>query len=350
MDKNLSDKIKVISFLLILLVLYIHSGFHPNEIEGMDVNFYTQHTIGEMLGRCAVPLFYVISGYLFFYNAKSVEDILGKMKKRFKSLVIPYLISCLFFVLFFFILLYIPGVDRFMNSTLSEFFKEPIQIMVYKTFVNSGSGTPMAFHLWFLRDLILLVIGAPIWFYAYKYLRWYWVIFIAGLAFYFSKNPQIYALFWFALGGSLPLTTFKILDRSTTFRKVTLTILFLVLCLLQLCTLNWSGWQNLKIPIIFLGVLAIWYAYDILIPINFKLEAYSYLTYATSFTFFIYVFHEPSLNVVRKLIVLLIAKNSLGYLMSYILSPWVFFLIGTIVGLIVKKIMPKVYSYAAGGR
>ncbi|WP_405607793.1 acyltransferase [Polaribacter sp. Asnod1-A03] len=350
MDKKLSEKIKVISFVLILLVLYIHSGFHLDEIAGMGINFYVQRALGKMLGRCAVPLFYVISGYLFYFTAKNIQSVFDKMKKRFKSLVIPYLIGCLFFVSVFFILRYVPGVSQFMNSNLSEFFKESPKVMLYKTFINSGSGTPLAFHLWFLRDLILLVLTAPIWYFAFKYLRWYWVPLVAILAFYFSKTPQVYALFWFALGGALPLTTFKVLDRSSSVRKIIVILLFLILCIVQLCTITWVGWLSLKIPIIFIGVMAIWYAYDVLVPDDFNLESHRYLVYATSFTFFIYLFHEPSLNVVRKIIVFLIGKNSLGYLISYLLSPWLFFFTGTIVGLIFKKILPRAYGYAAGGR
>ena len=64
----LSDKIKVLSFAAIILVLYIHSGFHdyPHEILGMEFNHALQSVISGKLGRCAVPLFFMISGSLFF--------------------------------------------------------------------------------------------------------------------------------------------------------------------------------------------------------------------------------------------------------------------------------------------
>lgn len=65
-----SNKIKILSFLSIILVLYIHSGFHdyPHEIMGMIFNHYLQNFISHTIGRCAVPLFFAISGYLFFLN------------------------------------------------------------------------------------------------------------------------------------------------------------------------------------------------------------------------------------------------------------------------------------------
>lgn len=70
MTPFLSQKIKLLSLISIILVLYIHSGFHdyPNEIQGMPFNFKLQDFISGKIGRCAVPLFYAISGYLFFLN------------------------------------------------------------------------------------------------------------------------------------------------------------------------------------------------------------------------------------------------------------------------------------------
>lgn len=66
MTQYLSDKLRVVSLVSIILVLYIHSGFHADEIEGMMWNDNVQTLVSGMMGRCAVPLFYVISGYLFF--------------------------------------------------------------------------------------------------------------------------------------------------------------------------------------------------------------------------------------------------------------------------------------------
>ena len=84
MTQYQSDKIKIISFLSIILVLYIHSSFHdyPHEIQGMLFNHYLQVTISQCLGQCAVPMFFAISGYLFFLGVKGVDDVWKKMNKR----------------------------------------------------------------------------------------------------------------------------------------------------------------------------------------------------------------------------------------------------------------------------
>ncbi|MDC1683620.1 acyltransferase family protein, partial [Phocaeicola vulgatus] len=118
MTQYLSDKFKVLSLISIILVLYIHSGFHdyPNEIQGMVFNANLQSFISGMIGRCAVPLFYAISGYLFFtglYDGGNAnyQKLWFKIKKRGKTLLVPYIIACLFPVVFNLVLEFIPGIE-----------------------------------------------------------------------------------------------------------------------------------------------------------------------------------------------------------------------------------------------
>lgn len=134
MTKFLSDKFKVLSFISIILVLYIHSGFHdyPNEIQGMVFNTNLQNFISGMIGRCAVPLFYAISGYLFFtglYDGGNANypKLWFKIKKRGKTLLVPYIIACLFPVVFNLVLEFIPGIEQFVNNKgISKNFHQPI--------------------------------------------------------------------------------------------------------------------------------------------------------------------------------------------------------------------------------
>lgn len=349
MDKYLSNKLKIISFFLIVLVLYIHSGFPYNEINKMALNLHTQRGISSILGRCAVPLFYIISGYLFFYTAHNLSDVFLKIKKRFWSLVIPYIIGCIYFIVFFLVLSFIPNSSQFINGKPLFSTDENIGGMLYKIFYDSGSGTPIAFHLWFLRDLIILAFTSPIWFYLYKKFKWIWVPIVGFLAFYYSIN-QLYALLWFSIGGAIPYTKFSLLEKSKSLYKIGIIALFIFLSFLELISFNFIVWSYLKIPLIIIGVLSIWYLYDFIIPSKFELKDFKYLAVAVKFTFFIYLFHEPSLNIVRKLILFIFGRNGLSYLISYLFSPLIFVILGSIVGLLFKKGSPNIYKFIIGGR
>lgn len=91
MNLYLSNKIKVVSFLLIVLVLYIHSGFNVEEIGGMKLNNYFQLVLSGWLGDLAVPLFFVVSGYLFFKGTEqhSAQVVKSKIRKRMLNLLHP---------------------------------------------------------------------------------------------------------------------------------------------------------------------------------------------------------------------------------------------------------------------
>lgn len=204
MTQYLSDKLRVLSFVSILLVLYIHSSFHENEINGMEINIMTQDFISGMVGRCAVPLFYIISGWLFFRKCPDgVLSVWRKMKKRVRTLLVPYLIGCLLCVCVSVAIAVLPGVSKYMNGNILPLFNESMGNIVCSVFYAGDTGMPVAYQLWFLRDLLLVIATAPLWYYALRYLRWAFVAVVFALTFFNIPNLPVFALFWFVLGGQL---------------------------------------------------------------------------------------------------------------------------------------------------
>lgn len=204
MTQYLSDKLRILSLISIIFVLYIHSGFHADEIEGMVVNDRVQEFVSGMMGRCAVPLFYVISGYLFFLRVpEGMKSIYGKMRKRVRTLVVPYIIGCLFFVGFGVLMAVLPGVSKYMNSSLMPLFSKPIGEILRSIFYDADNGAPCAFQLWFLRDLILIVATSPLWYLCLKHLKWGFVAVVFVLTYFDVPHVPFYSLFWFVLGGQL---------------------------------------------------------------------------------------------------------------------------------------------------
>lgn len=204
MTQYLSDKLRILSLISIIFVLYIHSGFHADEIEGMLMNARVQEFVSGMMGRCAVPLFYVISGYLFFLKVpEEMTSIYGKIKKRVRTLVVPYIIGCLFFVGFGVLMTVLPGVSKYMNSSVLPLFSKPIGEILRSIFYDAGNGSPCAFQLWFLRDLILIVAISPLWYLCLKYLKWGFVAVVFVLTYFDVPHVPFYSLFWFVLGGQL---------------------------------------------------------------------------------------------------------------------------------------------------
>ena len=94
MDRYLSNKLKNMSLIMTFFVVILHSN-NLEDSTVFNVNTLIQNFIGQGIVRIAVPMFFVISGYLFFYKFKpSTEAFIIKYKKRFKSLFIPYFLWC----------------------------------------------------------------------------------------------------------------------------------------------------------------------------------------------------------------------------------------------------------------
>lgn len=101
---------------------------------------------------------------------------------------------------------------------------------------------------------------------------------------------------------------------------------------------------------IFLGIVSIWLLYDVFAGIDFKLSNNHILSTACNYSFFIYLFHVPTLNVPRKIIVAILGKTSFGYLTSYLLSPFIFAAVAIIIGILLRRYANKLFCIMTGGR
>lgn len=198
MSQYLSDKLKVLSLFSMMLVLCIHSGFRELE------NNVVQEFLSGMIGRCAVPLFYVISGWLFFRSLHDgVRGVWAKMKKRVRTLLVPYIIGCVFCVGFSVIVAVTPGTSRFINDSIMPLFDKSFWDILCSVFYAKDGGLPIAYQLWFLRDLILIVAMAPLWYCGLRYLGWGFVVIVFSLTYLHLPHVPVSSLFWFSLGGQL---------------------------------------------------------------------------------------------------------------------------------------------------
>lgn len=346
MTQYLSEKIKVLSFIAIILVLYIHSGFHdyPHEILGMEFNHYLQDLISGQIGRCAVPLFFMISGYLFFYNINTLNDVISKIKKRVKSLLVPYIIAAIFFPLFLLLIEQIPFAAKMSNGGgfIFEFQKPIINVFKNLFIAKDGDSSPLAFHLWYLRDLIMIVACSPILFYLKKYLKGEILCLILFILSYIDTGIiQFSSFFWFMFGATF-------LKRIDKFNSLSWIVLYAIVLVIEMLFPN--NFTHLKIPFTLVGIMGIWSMYDLIVKKSFSLKEHHYIETACSFTFFIYLFHEPTLNVVRKLLMLLLGRTSLGFAINYMVSPWIFAILFIVIGYLFKKYVTRLYSICVGGR
>lgn len=153
----------------------------------------------NIITRVAVPLFFVFSGYLFFYKNRSFTSgtYFMKLKKRVRSLLVPYLFWITLLALYYVIL------DRFV-------LEEPLYLTsvdgLYSIFYNfNKTGYPISIQFWYIRDLMVTILLSPIIYWLIKKCHIYFVIVLSVL--WITNNwplitgLNITALFFFSLGA-----------------------------------------------------------------------------------------------------------------------------------------------------
>lgn len=353
MNEYLSKKLSFLSAVLILMVLFIHSYY--TEGAQFQTLLFIENTIGSGICSIAVPLFYVISGYLFFLKMPDGMKSIGeKLKKRCHTLLIPYLIANILTFVFYAILNIIAwkvsAIDNVVNFKVLE---SAIENGVWDTLILIFINPPIAFQLWFVRDLMVVMLFSPIIYLILKFLTTFKLgsylfiaIFVCCVIFPF-KLPFIIAFLWFSMGGLIAIGKFDI--TKTKYNIYLLSALLLAYLSIPICISdNLIPYQwNLIIPLI--GIPAIWMLYDATYkhaPSIFNNKA---TLLFTKYTFFVYLCHEPLLNIFKKL-PLLIDRSETTLILCYLLAPIIFYATACCGGYCIKRIFPNLYSIYTGGR
>lgn len=185
-------RIEAIDFLKVLLTVGI--VFRHAELVGMEgrSEAFDLFSRGMMLiTEVCVPLFFVISGFLFFRNAPNkvgVDFFVGKWKKRVFSLLIPYLIAnCVAFACYW-------AANRFAPDMMSGFFGDDWRNPIFVFWTG-----PINMSLWFIRDLIIACIVAPLVWLLVRYTR-IWGVLALGVIWFAVAGSPWYNL-WFTIGA-----------------------------------------------------------------------------------------------------------------------------------------------------
>ncbi len=356
-SSDISQKLKIISLLSMIMVIFLHSFnikdqdnyfFESNTVISFTTIFI-QNIFSQGLTRMAVPIFFLMSGFLLFQNF-NLLTYKNKISKRIYTLLIPYFFWTTLTILIFFILQSIPGVSHFFNNT---FIKDlPIKELFIKLWVN-----PQNYPLWFLRDLILLTILSPLIFYFIKNLPrvylfiiftiWFFELITSSIDISFYK-PE--AVLFFSIGAYGALISDKLLSIKVS-NKFFMYLIFLYFILLLPKALFFTIYPNEsqifiitiihKISIL-LGIATLWFLLD-----KYK---FTLLSPLTGFTFLFYVFHEPALTILKKGSFAIFGKTPLNCLLSYFIIPIIILILLSFLGIILKKYFPKIGSIITGNR
>ena len=154
-EKQFRNKIYWITFLLSILVVWVHS-FNAELFLGNTASAAwtdaAERILGETAGQIAVPGFFIISSYLF-YRGFGWRSLVPKWKSRVRSVLIPYLLWNSLYYAGYVLGTRLPGVAHMVG-------KQPVPLDVAHLLpaVISYAYNPV---FWYLFQLILLIVLAP---------------------------------------------------------------------------------------------------------------------------------------------------------------------------------------------
>lgn len=197
--------ITALRFPLAVLVVFIHAYNAPWQAVADPTFGRVAHFCSRVLPTFAVPLFFAVSGYLFFLGMErfGMGDYLGKLRRRALTLLVPYVVwNVLAFGLY-------AARDWAAGAPL-QFPPDPGLLWGCRILSAGGLNdfgqllaavtAPVQEPLWFVRDLMVVVVLAPLFWFVLRYLRAVGLVLLA-VVFYARLWPNpcgvSFTAFWF---------------------------------------------------------------------------------------------------------------------------------------------------------
>ena len=362
-DKNynrLSDVLNIIKIPLFVLIVFIHNTnsttIVPGIVLGPGTNvplyYYISQYISEVWSRIAVPGFFLISGYLFFFNTVfGKETYLNKLKRRVKSLLLPYLFWNLLFMVYYYLLpLLIPS-----------FFQEEGHEITMKNIICSLWVTKNGHAInqfWYIRDLLVCSLISPVFYFLFTWNKA--LKFISFSAFFllwlFGLNlPMVgsygfssVALFFFGLGALLGIESIIFTDYINNSIYVIIAFLLSVIDLMTPYSFIHALYHNL---FILFGLVAVFYVIGTIYDKGYICHT-KMLSFISSASFFVYAIHLPWIMIpLRRLLFnVLEPRSDLSLLILYISIVAMCIIFSLIIYYCLLKLFPQFTIFITGGR
>ena len=334
-------------FLLLAGVVLIHSSMWPElglEEAGNAGVEITTFVSSQLMSVC-VPSFYILSGYLFFYRCgRLTPDVyVRKLKRRVRTLLVPYLIWNLFCCALFLIkagFLGFPGQGIIKGGDID--FGHLLEGFLFRP---QADYYPYAFAFWFIRNLILYVVMAPLVGIAVSR-RWLAVAVVAALA--LCQCSLASGMAYFTIGAAMARG--RVDMQSMKMRQAAFSCALLLLFVLSIIDVYPIPYALRACVLVFKNIIG----FAVMLNIAIHLEKFrdsGFFATLMSSTFFIYAFHQCFCTVVRKLwISLLPVDGTPGAIAAYLLSFATMVAVSLAVYMLLKRLSPSFTGLITGGR
>ena len=344
-----SKKIRFLGFVGALLVMTVHAynlNIYKVDPRGgifSAIVWFLEKFISHGLAMVAVPLFFLFSSFLFFYHVKPTKQWFAmKYKKRFHSLVIPYVFWNAVGYLIFLLPLFVPPLRGVYGSYIHEITVPDLlsALLLHKYNVV----------FWFIQNLLLFVIFSPAVYFVLKNRKIGAAVTGVFLLCWILGLPSIPVVeFSFTCGAYCTLGAYtaihydffqekkvKKLTSSQTFLVVGLWFAMIVLAM----HLNSKVFSQLTAMV---GIAAVWFFCDLYIDRIPEKDFFGE-------SFMIYALHPFLLESLERVILRIFGRSPAMALLDYVAAPCIILGLIYLIVTVLRKFLPGFYRVISGGR
>lgn len=349
--EDLSYKIRMVSLFCSIAVVLNHSfalrsGFQEQAgMPGASLSHFVQAFAKFGLGPLTTPFFFTIAAFFLFRAAPSITAYWraypAELRKRVRSVLLPLLLWSTASFLLIFTLQALPMASGHFGRGLSALSgAELLERLVWD---------PVAYPLWFLRELFLLVLISPLYrvVFARRPLAWAALALLLAVYFIDYENRHTRSCFFFGLGAYLALHPPSLRRARPWELALALgTWLSFAVGHTVYIMLHGAGHPVLNNVNVITGLLAVWTGYDLIAP---RLR-HPLLASVSGFTFLVYASHEPLTTLVRKALVASLGATPLATLTAFFITAVSVLVICNGMAVLLQRHAPAVCDVLGGGR
>ena len=326
-----SDKITILSFFMMLGIVWTHSRLPDWNVVP---DYFHQLVLWNEIGQDTVAAFFLITAFLYFRNF-SIEKYTEKLKTRFYSLIIPYLIWNTLNAVGWFVTTRLTG-NQYVNDsfTFDSVWHFVADIVASKFSV-----------LWYVGVIIVYAVASPVFYYLGRNKRVATasiiVFLIIGISFHHPFCSPIVWMSIYMMGAYLGMHH---KDYMFGHQPVSVTIVALLAFPLSvwyshmhdtMLAVNIRTWAS---AFFFIGI------YDVFDRIlHFKVH------HIYKYTFFLYATHYILVHVGQRYIIVN-ANNVAGCWLAYVLVPPLVVVVCLSTAYVMNKHLPRLYDILTGQR
>lgn len=368
-NNSQNSTLNALRFPLAFIILALHIFGTVITVSGetvsMDNYTYTKGILYFLKGlfeEQSVPIFFFISGYVFFLKGTfSFYEYKQKIKKRFHTLFIPYIVWNVLF-LGYMLLKYLPVMRNvFPNLDTSQLDLNLCSVLSifgdysggidHTNIAECNEYYPLNGPLWYIRELMLTVLLSPL---IYKFIyKWkvkaLWVIGSVWFIFHLLNlkgNQTATSMLFFAWGAYISIFQIDIARFFHKYKHCSI-IAFLILGLTTAVCMHYLPvlCPFIKGIDIVVGIYAAYNAGDCLVKaipvkVNQYLASTSFFLYSTHFIIY--------KDIIKIYIKLLTPDNSLTTLCIYLFSILTCVLVLLSTHWFLKKYTPALLTFLTG--